>query len=254
MALNKAKIITVTSVSGGVGKTTTTLNLAGVFSGLEKKVLIIDLDLTSSDIAASLNLECDFNIYNLFEDINNNKFDSLKDYVYSYNDYIDVLAAPKDPRLGRKISLSTLKSIIYKAQLKYDIILMDTSHVLTDMNLLSLDLSDEILYIITNDSMNLKGMKTFVSILNSMGKQNYRIILNESINKDRNYYNKYDIKSIVGKSANYTIPSSFNIRNIDKYILDGKILTLDEGIIKRHRKTLNNLKLLASDLIKESRE
>ena len=149
MALNKAKIVTITSVSGGVGKTTTLLNLAGILSSMEKKVLIIDLDLTSSDVAATLNVEYDYNIYNMFEDLNSNKFESIKEYVSSYSDYIDILPAPKDPRLGRKITISTLKTIIYKASLKYDVILMDTSHVLTDMNLLALDLSDEILLLFT---------------------------------------------------------------------------------------------------------
>jgi len=41
MALNKAKVFTITSVKGGVGKTTTILNLAGIYSRLEKRVLII---------------------------------------------------------------------------------------------------------------------------------------------------------------------------------------------------------------------
>ena len=55
MSLNKAKIFTVTSVKGGVGKTTTLINLAGIYSKLGKNVLIIDLDFYSSDIVASLN-------------------------------------------------------------------------------------------------------------------------------------------------------------------------------------------------------
>ena len=76
MALNKAKVYTVTSVKGGVGKTTTLLNLAGVCANLGKKVLIIDLDLYSGDIASILNINYNNDIYNLFEDINNNKFDN----------------------------------------------------------------------------------------------------------------------------------------------------------------------------------
>ena len=39
------KIITISSVKGGVGKTTMTLNLAGIYCELNKRVLIIDLDL-----------------------------------------------------------------------------------------------------------------------------------------------------------------------------------------------------------------
>ena len=56
MALNKAKVITVTSVKGGVGKTTTVLNLAGICSKIGKKTLIVDLDLYSGDIASILNI------------------------------------------------------------------------------------------------------------------------------------------------------------------------------------------------------
>ena len=51
------KIITISSVKGGVGKTTMTLNLAGIYCELNKRVLIIDLDLYSGGIAASLNVK-----------------------------------------------------------------------------------------------------------------------------------------------------------------------------------------------------
>ena len=232
MALNKAKVFTITSVKGGVGKSTTVLNLAGIYSRLGKKVLIIDLDLYSGDIASMLNISYNNDIYNLFEDMNNNKFTNLEDYIATYNEQIKVLAAPKDPRFARKISSKILDLILYKASMKFDVILIDTNHILTDINLFALDYSDQILYLINNDSMNLKNMKSIVSILTDMNKTNYKIILNESNDKDKNYYNKYDIKNIINKNVNYIIQTSFYIKNIDKYIIKGDILTLNNNIYK----------------------
>ena len=253
MALNKAKVFTITSVKGGVGKTTTVLNLAGIYSRLEKRVLIIDLDLYSGDVASLLNINYNNDIYNLYEDMSNNKFTNLDDYVTSYNEQIKVLPAPKDPRFARKISSKILNLILYKASMKFDVILIDTNHILTDINLFALDFSDQILYLINNDSMNLKNMKTIVSILNDMNKSNYKIILNESNDRDKNYYNKYDIKNIVNKSVNYIVPSNFYIKNIDKYIIEGNILTLNENIYKKYKEAMKIYNLIALDILKESK-
>jgi len=253
MALNKAKVITITSVKGGVGKTTTVLNLAGIYSRMNKKVLVVDLDFYSGDVAASLDINYTNDIYNLYEDLNNNRFNSFDDYVVAYDEYISVLSAPKDPRFARKITSKVLDLILYKASLKYDLILIDTNHILTDINLFAFDYSDKIVYMINNDSMNLKNMKTMVSILNDMNKKNYRIILNESNYKGKNYYNKYDIKNIINKNVNYIIPSSFYIKNIDSYIIDGEILTLNSKIYKQHKRAMRIYEMIANDLIKESK-
>ena len=250
MGLNKAQIFTVTSVKGGVGKTTTVLNLAGIFSRMDKKVLVIDLDIYSGDIAATLNLNYSLDIYNLFEDLSNKKFEELENYITKYNENISVLPAPKDPRFGRRITSNVLKTILYKSSLKYDIILIDTNHILTDINLFALDYSDEILYIIGNDSMNLKNMKSMVSILKDMNKTNYKIILNESAFRGKNYYNKYDIKNIINKNVNYIIPSNFYIKNIDKYILEGKILMLEDKLYNKYKSANKIFNMIANNLLK----
>jgi cellulose biosynthesis protein BcsQ len=254
MAINKAKIFTVTSVKGGAGKTTTTLNLAGIFSTMKKRVLIMDLDLYGSAVAASLNISNEVDLYKLISDLNNNRFRNIDNYIVKYNDFIDVLPAPKDPRYANKINSKYLSVVLAKTSIKYDVILIDTNHILDEMNLVVLDNSDMILYVVTNDPIDLKNMKTMVSIFKDMDKDNYKIILNESKDKLRSHFSKYDIKNIVKDNIDYTIPSDFYIKNIDKYILDGQILTLDKKINLTRRKAIRNFNLIANALLKSDKK
>ena len=251
MAIKKAKIITVTSTKGGTGKTTTTLNLAGILSKNNKKVLIIDLDLYGGAIAASLNVDDTNNMYHIVNDMSNNAFDFIENYVSKYNDNIFVLASPKDPRMASKINTKYLELILVRAQTKFDVILIDTNHIIDAINLTVMDLSDKILYVLSTDSMDLKNMKTMVSIYKGMEKDNYLIILNEPVSKHKNYFSKYDIVNIIEDNIDYTIPSSFYIKNIDKYVLDGDILTLNKTICNMHKNAIKNFELIASNITKE---
>lgn len=226
MAIKKAHVITVTSVKGGTGKSTTVLNLGGVLSLKKKKTLILDLDLYSGAIAPSLNVEINTDLYRLINDMSMNKFDNIENYVCTYNEYIDIIPAPKDPRLANKIKSKYLSLVIKKASTRYDYILIDTTHSLDDINLLALDNSDLILYLITNNLVDLKSMRSMISIYKGMEKDNYRIIMNNSIDRNHSCFTNYDIKNILGDEVDYIIPEGFYMKNIDKYVIEGKILSL----------------------------
>ena len=248
MALNKAKIITVTSAKGGTGKTTTVLNMAGILTNMKKKTLLLDLDLYSGVISASLNLKKDADIYTLSEDMMNNRFNQIEDYVSKYNDYIDVLSSPIDPRSVSKISSKFIDILLTRVSLKYEVILIDTNHIIDKINLVAFDYSDYIIYVMTNDLMDIKNMKTMVSIYKDMNQTNYKIVLNEAklINTDYSYV---DIESMLEAKIDYVIPKNFYNKNIEKYVYAGKIMTLDSNIL--HTKGGNIINNLTNDLFKE---
>ena len=230
MALKQAKVITVTSVKGGTGKSTTTLALAGILSNKKLKTIIVDMDLYSVVIAASLNLKAKKDIYTLVNDYMNHGLKDLDEYITKYNDYIDVLPAPKDPRSVGKINSHYIDAILKKLKYQYDIILIDTNHIIDDINLITFDNSDNIIYVITNDLMDLKNMKTMLAIYKDMNLNNFYLILNETLSKDK--VDIYTINSFLEKNIDYVLPSSSFIKNMRKLLMDGKIITLEKAYQK----------------------
>ena len=199
------KIITVSSVKGGVGKTTLTANLAGLYFLMKKKVLIIDLDLYAGGIATVLNVDNKKDIYMLVDSISNNRFTCLRDYVCSYNNGIDVLSAPKDPRDVSRIESNYIYKILDIAKREYDVVLVDTHHLLDEMSLVVLDACHMSAFVITNDLVDLKNMKSLISIFNEANKENYRIVLNNSRDTGRDYISLFDVRNIIKGNVDYTI-------------------------------------------------
>ncbi len=253
MKKSAAKIITIFSCKGGVGKTTTTLNLAGIYSLLNKKVLIMDFDLNGGGIAVSLNIDNNKTIYNVVDDMSNNRFSEITDYVSKYNDNIYVLPSPKDPRNALKIDSKYINLVIASAIYKYDVILIDTSHSLNPISLTAMDKSDNTLLMITNDPVDLKNARSMISIFTDTEKDNYKVLFNASKDTGKDYFSLFDVKTIIKHNIDYLIDKTFYIKDIDKYVIDGEILTLNKKIRLSRKKDIMNLTRLAEALLENKR-
>jgi len=226
MALNKADILCVFGVKGGIGKSIISMNLSGICSNINKRVLLIDADLYGGSIAVALNKPVNKTIFNFVDDYNNNRYKNINDYIINYNEQIDYIAAPIDPRKANKIDSRYIDILLDKAKFNYDLIIIDTNHILNEINLSILDKSDRVLFCTTNDSFDLKNMRNLISIFKDLSLDKYKLLLNSSINTDRNYYSLYDIKNIIKTNIDYELTNYIN--DIDKIILDGNIITLDK--------------------------
>lgn len=247
--LKTGKTICVAAPKGGVGKTTCVLNLAGVYEAMEKRVLIIDLDLTNGGIALSLNKPYIKSVATIMEDLSINTYQNFKDYVTNYDEYIDILPCPIDPREANKIDTCLIDIVLERASFLYDVILIDTTHYLNEINLYTLDKVDQILYIINNDPVTLKNMKSLITIFNNLNITNYKILLNNSANPFKRYFSLFDIKNIIKNNIDYTLSQDFFIPDIDNFIMAGKIPTLDKKISREYGKDYTNLMNIGLDLI-----
>lgn len=251
MKISKGKSICVFGVKGGTGKSTLLLNLAGICARHSLRVLIVDFDLSGGSIALHLGKDVSKTLYNFADDYNNNRFDNISSYVTKYNDFIDFIAAPKDPRQANKIDNKYVHILLEKAVFQYDVVLIDMSHSLDGISLSVLDKVDSILFNITNDLYDLKNVRSFVSIFNDLGIDKYKTILNNSVNPNKHPYSNYEIKNMIKTNIDYIISEKLHLKNIDGYVINGEIITLDTHFSEKFKKDFKVMSLIVNDTLKE---
>lgn len=250
MASKKGKTICVFSAKGGVGKTTATLTMAGIFASMEKKVLILDFDIFNGGIALYLNKGINMTLYNTCDDLNNNRYTDLTTYVTKYNDFIDYIASPKDPRQGIKINSKYVETIIERAEYLYDVVLIDTTHALNNVTLSILDYVKHIIFLITNDPYDLKNLKSILTIFKELEINKYKIVLNNSIIPNKRYFSNYDIKSIIGANIDYIIPKEAFIKDFDNFVMDNILVSLEKRVPNSASIYSESLTRVAIDIIR----
>lgn len=241
----RGKIVCFYGGKGGVGKTTTLLSLAGTLSKLNKKVLIVDLDLTNGAIAISLNREANKTIFNFVEDYINNKYNDLDKYITKYDENISFVASPKDPRYASRIDIKYIDILLEKSIYNHDVVLIDTPSILNEISVYSLDKSDVVYLLTTNDCVSLKNIKNIVNLFIENNLDKYKIILNNSFIPNKDYFSNYDIKNIIGHNVDYVISSSFHVNNLDELVVNGEIITYKYSKFKDEK----IFKLIANEII-----
>ena len=249
----KGKVIAIASGKGGVGKTIFATNLAGVYHHLKKKTLLIDMDLSSGGINVLLNLSNAKTIYNLADDILNNRFKEASDYVYHYSEYIDILPSCKDPRQASKIDVKLIEQIITVYKNNYDVVVIDTTHIPTSYTLTCLDLADKVMFLITDNPLDLKNSSSMLTILKDI-KDDVKVVLNNSNTSEKNYFSKFDIKSVIKHNIDYILPSTMYISNINKYLMEGKILVLNDHLTFKNKKDRDLLINIADKMVGDVNE
>ena len=244
----KGKTICLYAPKGGVGKTILALNLAGVSSIMGYKTLLLDFDMHTGNLCTIINENINKTIYHLTDDLLNNRYKKLEDYIYKYNDNIDVLCAPKDPRQGGKMTSKYINMLIDKVRREYDLVIIDTESVMNEVNIITMDVVDECLFVIDNDLFTLKNTRNILNIFNDINKDNFKVLLNSSLDFKTPYFSINDMKKIIGANIDYSISKGAFIKDITSYLYECKIPSLISTYQKKFKSDFNTLKLIIKDV------
>ena len=173
----RGKVVVVYSPKGGTGCTTLAVNLALSLKNDDTRVALIDGNLQFGDVAVFINEQGKNTVVDLAPRADELDAEIVEEVMVKHAATgLHILAAPNRPEYAEKVSSSQFSKMLeYLTQL-YEYVIVDTSPTLTDVTLATIDVSDVILLVTTQDIPSIKNSRLFLDLLQNLGIQRDRIM------------------------------------------------------------------------------
>jgi len=197
------KVISISNHKGGVGKTTSAINIGAGLNLLKKKVLLIDLD-PQANLTQSLGLTNEaINIYGALRgEYKLQPIEILKG--------LDVIPSTLDLS-GAEVELSSepgreyiLKELIEPLRASYDFIIIDSPPSLGLLTINSFTASDEILIPLQAQYLALQGLAKLVEVVDKIKQR-----LNKELKVGGVFITQYDSRKVLNRDVVETIQAHF---------------------------------------------
>jgi pilus assembly protein CpaE len=175
--ISKGKIITVYSPKGGTGCTTIAVNLAIALHNEDTRTALVDANLQFGDVAVFVNEQGKNTILELAPRVDELEADVVEEILIKHDaSGVRILAAPQRPEMAEKVSADQFIKVLQFLQRMYSYVVVDTSPILTDVILSTIDISDVIVLVTTQEIPSIKNARLFLDLSQTMGIGKQRIV------------------------------------------------------------------------------
>jgi chromosome partitioning protein len=213
-----SKVISISNHKGGVGKTTSTINIGAGLVLLGKRVLLIDLD-PQANLSLSLGIESpERTIYGALR--GEYKLDPI-----NVINGLDVIPSTLDLS-GAELELSgeagreyILRELIEPLREEYDYILIDSPPSLGLLTINGFTASDEVFIPLQSEFLALRGLAKLVEVIEKINKR-----LNKQLRVGGVFITQYDSRKILARDVVTTIEAHFKDQVFNTKIRDNVAL------------------------------
>lgn len=202
----RATVVTILSTKGGVGKSVIASNLA-VALARTSRVVLVDLDLRSGDIAIMLSIKPQQTIAEAAMQADRLDREMLGGFLADHDSGAKVLLAPMIPEDADAVTSPRLSKILDLLAEMFEFVIIDTPPVLEDTVITAVDKSDRVFVVATMDVASVKDTRISLQRLRTLGYGNgsVRLLLNRADSKV--WLEPSDIVKSVGLPIFARIPS-----------------------------------------------
>ena len=177
------KVINMTSANPSEGKTVTCINVATVYSQMEKKVLLIDMDLRKPKIHRAFDISNSGGVSGYIMDKN------LKNNVQEINPFLHIMVAgEKVPFPSEALGSQIVKDMMDEIRKEYDIVVIDCPPMtaVTDASIIS-NFSDGTVFVLASRSTNRDVARNSLKLLKDHGANVLGAVLTRVSKRDSAY-------------------------------------------------------------------
>ncbi|MBV8087487.1 MAG: AAA family ATPase [Chloroflexi bacterium] len=178
-------VISVFGAKGGVGRTTIATNLAVALAlKYGQRVAIVDLDLQLGDVSLLLDIVPERTIADLVPVVEKLDPELMRGFLSVHASGLKVLPAPLRPEEGEKVQAAHIRKILEVLSRTYDYVVVDTPRQLNDSVVTTLDMSNMVCLVASNQLTCLKSTKVCLGMLKSWRYTNdkVKLVMNQAHN------------------------------------------------------------------------
>lgn len=199
------KIIGIVSGKGGVGKTTTTVNIGAALRRLGKKVCVFDANITTSNLGLHLGIT-DYPVTS-HELLKSKK---ISESVFVHHSGMRIIPGSLSLENAKALNISNLKQVLANLAKKYDFILVDGAPGIDREALSVVEASDEIIVVTNPDMPAITDAIKIIEVAKN-NKANIRgVVVNRRRNKDYEL-SAQEIESVAGVPIMGAVPEDENV-------------------------------------------
>jgi len=211
----KGRMIAVFSSKGGCGTSFIATNLAVATNA---RTALVDLNLQAGDLPLFLGIDPKYSFADMAE--NRARLDDslINSFVAPYSSNLWLLAAPKEADAADEIEPEHVFDVLQRLRESFEYIVLDPQHTFDSITLAALDLSDEIVLVLTLDIPAIRSTQRALEIFDRLGypRKKIRIVVNrwsKQIDLDLRQVEKFLGEPVIGfiPSEYQTAVTSINL-------------------------------------------